>query len=124
MIGVWYVTAKPVAQTRLCRLLTTVKRQPVDRDSDGCWCRCYSGSGGDKETILSVDRKKGARPKLEPDQSYEVDTEFGKVRFASGDQRWMEGGDIFFDKISEHSLDTYDEVDVLRLRATQALWAE
>ena len=44
--------------------------------------------------------------------------------FSSVCLRHISHADIFFDKISEHSLDTYDEVDVLRLRATQALWAE
>jgi hypothetical protein len=34
------------------------------------------------------------------DQSYEVDTDFGPVRYASGDQRYVEDGMVFFDKVT------------------------
>ena len=54
----------------------------------------------DNETIFSVDLTTGVRPSLKADQSYEVATEFGTVRYASGDQRWMESGEVFFDKVT------------------------
>jgi hypothetical protein len=51
------------------------------------------------DTIFKLNTK-AAGPKLGMDQSYEVDTEFGPVRFASGDQRWVDDGMAFFDKVT------------------------
>jgi hypothetical protein len=51
------------------------------------------------DTIFKLNTK-AAGPKLGMDQSYEVGTEFGPVRFASGDQRWVDDGMAFFDKVT------------------------
>ena len=64
----------------------------------------WKKSGGDRksqegETLLRLDTK-AASPKMGMDQSYEVETDFGPVRYASGDQRWVEDGMIFFDKVT------------------------
>jgi len=53
----------------------------------------------EEKVLLRVDTT-AASPKVEMDQSYEVDTDFGPVRYASGDQRYVEDGMVFFDKVT------------------------
>jgi hypothetical protein len=53
----------------------------------------------DEKILLKVDTKV-VSPKVGLDQSYEVATDFGSIKYASGDQRYVEDGMVFFDKVT------------------------
>jgi len=48
----------------------------------------------EEKILLKIDTKMGL------DQSHEVDTDFGLIRYASGDQRYVDNGMAFFDMVT------------------------